>query len=110
MSTMKQEKRRKLTKRGWHVGSAKEFLGLSDEEARFVELKLALSLYLREQRVKKRLTQQQLASLLESSQSRVAKMETGDPSVSLDLLVRALLQLGTTKKELAKVILEPQVA
>jgi hypothetical protein len=110
MSTMKQEKRRKLTKKGWRVGSVKEFLGLSDEEARFVELKLALSLYLRKQRVKKRLTQQQLASLLESSQSRVAKMETCDPSVSLDLLVRALLQLGTTKKELAKAISEPQVA
>lgn len=110
MATMKQEKRRRLTKKGWRVGSAKDFLGLSDEEARFVELKLALSHYLRSQRLKKHLTQHQMAALLESSQSRVAKMETGDPSVSLDLLVRALLQLGTTKKELAKAISEPQVA
>lgn len=107
---MKQEKIKKLTKKGWRVGSVRDFLGLSEEETRFVELKLALSVYLRERRIKKRLSQHQLALLLESSQSRVAKMESADPSVSLDLLVRALLQLGTTKKELARALMKPQAA
>ena len=107
---MKQEKRKRLTQRGWMFGGAQDFLGLSEEEARFLELKLALSLFLRQRRRKKKITQEQLAQLLQSSQSRIAKMEAGDPSVTVDLLVRALLQLGATKKELAKAILEPQAA
>lgn len=50
------------------------------------------------------MTQTQLAKRLESSQSRVAKMEAGDRSVSLDLLVRSLLAVGMTRRDLAKVI------
>lgn len=90
--------------RGWAVGSVKEFLGLSEDEAAFIELKLALSNHLRKQRTKKGLTQNQLARRLESSQSRVAKMEAGDASVSLDLLVRSLLAVGTKRRELARII------
>ena len=107
---MKQAKRKRLTRRGWEFGNAKEFLGLSEEEALFLELKLALSLFLRQRRMKKHLTQEQLAQQLQSSQSRIAKMEAGDPSVTIDLLMRALLQLGITKKELAKAIAEPRAA
>ncbi len=107
---MKQEKRKRLTQRGWEVGNAKDFLGLSEDEALFLELKLALSLFLRQRRMRQHLTQEQLAQLLKSSQSRIAKMEAGDPSVTIDLLMRALLQLGTTKKEIAKAILERQAA
>jgi transcriptional regulator with XRE-family HTH domain len=79
-------------------------LGLSDEEVAFVELKLALAENLKKRRLKRGLTQTQLAKRLESSQSRVAKMEAGDRSVSLDLLVRSLLTVGATRRELAKVI------
>src|SRR5581483_4278956 len=43
------------------------------------------------------LSQAVVAKRLGSSQSRVAKMEAGDPSVSLDLLLRALLALGATR-------------
>ena len=67
-------------------------------------MKLALSEKLKEKRLRKRLTQKQLAKALNSSQSRVAKMETGDPTVSLDLLVKSLLALGISKKELGKTI------
>jgi DNA-binding XRE family transcriptional regulator len=88
---MKALKRKRLAAKGWAVGTAREFLGLSGEEAAFVELKLALADGLKEQRLKRGLTQSQLALRLESSQSRVAKMESGDRSVSLDLLVRSLL-------------------
>jgi DNA-binding XRE family transcriptional regulator len=101
---MKTAKRKRLEAKGWKVGTAREFLNLSPEEAAYVELKLALSKNLQEYRREKRLTQQALARLLKSSQSRVAKMELGDPSVSLDLLVRSLLALGASRKSLAQML------
>ena len=101
---MKSTKKKKLESKGWKIGSAREFLHLSSEEAAYVELKLALSKNLQEFRVKKQLTQEELARRLKSSQSRIAKMEAGDPSVSLDLLVRSLLALGASKKHLAQIL------
>ncbi len=50
------------------------------------------------------MTQEDLARLIKSSQSRVAKMEAGDPTVSIDLLIRSLLALGTNKNTLAKML------
>jgi len=101
---MNKSKRDRLRKAGWAVGSVTEFLGLNAAEEALVELKLTLSRRLRERRARNRLSQGQLAKLLGSSQSRVAKMEAGDPSVSIDLLVRSLLTMGATRKELADVI------
>jgi len=98
------KKKRKLRAKGWAVGSASDFLDLSPEEAQFIELKLALSASLREERTKQRVTQVELAKLIGSSQSRVAKMEAGDPTVTIDLLLKALLTLGVTKKQLSKII------
>ena len=97
-------KQKKLERRGWKVGSAADFLGLSAEEARFIEIKLALSRALRERRESLKLTQVDLAQRLRSSQSRIAKMEAGDPTVSIDLLFRSLFALGATKRDLARVI------
>jgi DNA-binding XRE family transcriptional regulator len=102
---MRENKRKRLKARGWKVGSAKDFLGLSDQEAAFIELKLRLASSLRDLRRRRRLTQIDLARVLQSSQSRIAKMETGDPSVSLDLLVRSLLALGTSARQLSRMIL-----
>ena len=101
---MNKNKRERLRRAGWTVGSVTEFLGLTEAEAALVELKLTLSRRLKEQRARSHLSQGQLAKLLGSSQSRVAKMEAGDPSVSIDLLIRSLLAIGTTRKELAAVI------
>ena len=101
---MKSTKKKRLEAKGWKVSTAAEFLQLSPEESAYIEMKLALSKNLQERRKDKSLTQEQLARLLKSSQSRVAKMETGDPSVSLDLLVRSLLALGESRKSLAKVL------
>ena len=101
---MKQSKRAKLEGKGWKVGSAEEFLGLSAEESAYIEMKLALSEKLKQRRERKRMTQAELAKLVSSSQSRVAKMEAGDPSVSIDLLVKSLLALGVSKKELGRSI------
>ena len=108
---MKKVKRARLAEAaGWKVGTVRQFLGLSDEEVAFVDLKLALARSLRSRRERKGLTQNQLAELIESSQSRVAKMEAGDRTVSLDLLVRSLLAMGTTKRELARIIYAPRRA
>ena len=101
---MKTSKRKKLEENGWKVSSADEFLELTPEEIAYIELKLSLSQKLKKKRLKKKISQIQLAKLMKSSQSRVAKMEAGDPSVSIDLLVKSLLALGTSKSELAKTI------
>ena len=101
---MKKTKRTKLEAAGWAVGSVKEFLGLSEADAVLIEVKLALSRSLRERRNKQGLSQVQLAERLQSSQSRVAKMEAGDPSVSMDLLVSSLLLLGASSTDLANAI------
>lgn len=101
---MKTSKSKRLEAKGWKIGNSTEFLGLSSEEAAYVELKLALSKNLQATRKEKNMTQEELARLLKSSQSRIAKMEAGDPSVSLDLLVRSLLVLGTSRKTLSRIL------
>ncbi len=101
---MDKAQRKRLHAKGWKIGDATEFLSLNPQEAAYVELKLAFSQNLRVRRREKQLTQAQLAKMIKSSQSRVAKMEAGDPTVSLDLLVRSLLALGTSKRQLARAI------
>lgn len=101
---MRKAKQAALEKKGWKVGSAKEFLGLSDQEMAYIELKLELSRLLKASRASQKLTQAELARIVKSSQSRVAKMEAGDPTVSIDLLVKSLLCLGVSKKELGRAI------
>ena len=98
---MKQAKRQRLERKGWKVGDARDLLQLTDDEVTYIELKLALSDQLKVMREKKAITQVELAKLLSSSQSRIAKMESGDPSVSIDLLVKGLLALGATRKQIA---------
>ncbi len=101
---MRESKRKKLAAKGWKIGSAKEFLGLSPEEEAYIDLRLKLADGLKMRRLSRGVTQTQLAQTLRSSQSRVAKMEAGDPTVSLDLLVKSLLALGTSNRELAAII------
>ena len=101
---MKADKRKKLEAAGWKVGSTRDFLSLTPEETAFVEVKLALSASLKECRVNNGLSQSELAKRLRSSQSRVAKIEASDPTVSLDLLIKALLAAGAKKKDIAKAI------
>ena len=101
---MDKHKEAKLAKKGWKVGTATEFLNLSAEEFAYIEMKLALSGKLKERRVRKKISQARLAKAIESSQSSVAKMEAGDPTVSIDLLMRSLLALGVSRKELGRTI------
>ncbi|MEX2393943.1 MAG: helix-turn-helix transcriptional regulator [Actinomycetota bacterium] len=101
---MDRSKKKRLERAGWRVGSTADFLDLTPEETRIVELRLALADCLRDTRAKKRLTQAAVAKRIHSSQSRVAKMEAGDRSVSLDLLFRSLFTLGVSRKDLARAI------
>jgi ribosome-binding protein aMBF1 (putative translation factor) len=101
---VREEKRRRLEARGWKIGTTQEFLRLSEEEAAYIDLKVRLATGLRERRQRRSLTQADLAKRLQSSQSRIAKMEAGDPSVSLDLLIRSLLILGISRRELSRII------
>ncbi len=101
---MKRTTKERLEATGWRAGDAADFLGLTPEESAFVELKLALAHHLQEMRVQQGWTQAQVARKLGSSQSRVAKMESADATVSVDLLVKALLALGASRKEVGHVI------
>jgi len=102
-STTKQ----KLTAAGWVVGDTEQFLGLSDAESEFIHLKLALARKLKDRRLAGRLSQTQVANIVGSSQSRVAKMEASDPSVSADLLIQTLLRLGVSREEVAQAVSAP---
>jgi len=101
---MRAEKRKRLEAKGWKVGGVKEFLDLSDQEAAYIELRLKLARGLKARRHVRGLSQTQLAKAMRSSQSRVAKMEASDPTVSLDLLVQSLLALGASNRDLGQII------
>ena len=99
---MNTAKKQRLRRAGWVVGDTARFLQLTPEESQFLELKLALAAGVREARERCGLTQAALAERLGSSQSRVAKIEAADRSVSLDLMIRSLLTIGATPSEIAK--------
>jgi DNA-binding XRE family transcriptional regulator len=101
---MDKAKRKRLEASGWKVGTVRDFLDLTPEEEAYIELKLELAKNLQKRRIEKKLTQVDLARMLKSSQSRIAKMEAGDPTVSVDLLVRSLLVLGTSRKSLLRAL------
>jgi len=101
---MDEAKRKRLAAAGYQSTNVTDFLGLSTEQSELIEIKVALTLALKKQRSRISLSQIDLAERIGSSQSRVAKMESGDPHVSLDLIIRALLALGMTRCELASVI------
>ena len=101
---MRKDKRRRLERGGWKIGDAGDFLQLSDEERRFIETKLALAAGLRQWRENLGLTQTDVAERIGSSQSRVAKMEIADPTVSTDLLLRSLFRLGADRRDVARLL------
>lgn len=101
---MDAKQRKRLEAAGFAVGSAAEFLELAPEEAALVEMRIALSHALRERRRESGMTQAALARRIGSSQSRVAKMEAGHPSVSLDLLIRALLAAGASRRQVGQAV------
>ena len=101
---MKTSKQKKLEAAGWKVGSASDFLELTDAEEMLVNIKLSLASKVKELRIKRKITQQQFAKLLGSSQSRIAKLEKADRSVSVELLMRSLVTLGASRSQIGKIV------
>ena len=101
---MNEEKRKRLEAKGWKISSAAEFLELTPDEESLIELRLALSNAVKKQRLEAKLTQQEAAQLLHSSQSRIAKIEAGDRSVSFDLLIRSFARLGCYRRRVAEIV------
>jgi DNA-binding XRE family transcriptional regulator len=102
-TAMKAEKQKRLEAKGWKIGDAADFLELSSEEAVIIEMRLALSRSLKERR-KALMTQAELATKISSSQPRVAMAENGDSSVSIELLIRAMLATGLSPQEIGQII------
>lgn len=94
----------KKVKDEWVEGSVQDFLSLSDADMEFIETRLAASRLPKATRQAKKLTQEVAATKLHTSQSRLAKMEAGDPSVSLDLIFKSLFNLGVSRKELVRAL------
>lgn len=105
---MNRKRKARLEAAGFKVGNAADFLGLSKAENSFVELKIQLSAALSSRRKALRISQAALAKRLGSSQSRIAKMEASDPTVSVDLLMRSLLRLGLNRRDIARAIAPPK--
>jgi phage-related protein len=88
-----------LEANGWKSGTITEFLRLSPEEIMTIEIRLSLSKYL------ERLKQEHLIKN-SSSNPRIQKVESVDPSVSIDLLIRSLVEIGATREGIAMAIAE----
>ena len=101
---MKPVKQARLEEKGWRIGSARDFVGLTAEESALIAVKLTLADQVRKRRLSRQWTQDELARQLGSSQSRVAKLEAGDPTVSVDLLLRCLFLLGVTARDVGGVL------
>lgn len=97
-------KRKKLEAAGYRVGDAADFLELSPEEVALIDMKVKLSGQLVELRKKAGISQGVLARRIGSSQSRVAKMEACDPSVSMDLMFKTAFALGADQTRIGKFI------
>lgn len=101
---MDKAKREKLEAAGFKIGSVQDFLGLSEEDMEYVEMKVALAAALKKQRTALRISQNVAAKRLHSSQSRIAKMEGADKSVTVDLILKSIFGLGGTRATVAAAI------
>ncbi len=101
---MNSKRRKELETKGWKFGGVEDFLGLTDEELEYIEMKITLSEMVKDYRERRGLSQIAAAEILKSSQSRISKIETADPTVSIDLQIKSLLALGATKKDIGQKI------
>jgi ribosome-binding protein aMBF1 (putative translation factor) len=94
-------KRKRLLAAGWVMGDAEDFLGMSKEEARLLEIKLNLARAIETQRKKKGLSQAALAEKVDMRQPNFARLEKNPSRVTVDLLLKILLSLGNSPKRIA---------
>lgn len=84
--------------------SIQELLGLSDADVLLIDLKIVLKAAVKKHRLKVGMTQKALAELIDSSQSRIAKLEGGDSSVSIDMMINCLFHMGVKELGLASIV------
>ncbi|SDB61977.1 Helix-turn-helix [Desulfonatronum thiosulfatophilum] len=101
---MEAKKKKNLQSKGWVVGDVDEFLDLDQADLAIIDMKLALADTIVQKRKALKMTQATLAEAIGSSQSRIAKVEHGDPSVSLEMMMRALIGLGSSRQEIGRAI------
>ena len=102
---MDTKKKERLEADGWTIGSVEDFVGTTPLQLAYVDLTIYLADHLKKIRKSMGLTQTDLANLMGSSQSRIAKLERGDSSVSFDLMIRALIHLGIPPSGLGTMIM-----
>ncbi|MBO4435298.1 MAG: helix-turn-helix transcriptional regulator [Fibrobacter sp.] len=101
---MDKAKKESLEKKGWKFGDVDEYLGLTPAEMVIVEMKAELAKALIKKRKKSGMSQTEASAKAQTSQSRYAKAEHSDSSVSLELMIKLFFSLGADKKELFKVL------
>ncbi|MBR8828061.1 MAG: helix-turn-helix transcriptional regulator [Gomphosphaeria aponina SAG 52.96 = DSM 107014] len=101
---MEQTKIERLKAEGWEVGNTSDFLGLTPEELAFIDLKIALIKRLKQLRISQNISQEYLANQLKTSQWKIAKIEAGDNSVSIDLILKTMFSLGATNQDIIEAL------
>ena len=101
---MDANERARMEARGYMVvDDAADWLGLDEVDRKVVDLRVRLGREVRRRREAGKLTQEELAGRIGSSQSRVAKVEGLGDGVSLDLLMRAFFATGGSLEDLATI-------
>ena len=91
---MDKRTQKKLEAAGWVVGDAADLLGLTEAESQLIDLRIGIGQAVREGRQARDMTQKELATLIRTTQPRVAKIEAAAPDVSLDLMLRGFFAVG----------------
>ena len=100
---MDAKKKRRLEAAGWRVGSVQDFLGLSDAELEIIDMHVRLIDEIKRRLRARGVSQAALAKELGTSPARLSNMLAGK-EVSADALVRTLLVLGATPKDVGRVV------
>lgn len=102
---MTKEKKAKLEEAGFVVTSATNWLGLTDEESKIVEMRVALAKEIEKLRVEQGLTQAALAKRLNTKQSGVARMINNPDSSTIDNLMKTMIAMGAPVSRIAATLL-----
>ena len=84
-----------------HIWRSPYYQRASAEERRLIEIRFVLARKRQDTRRRKGVTQVQLAERISVAQSSISRVERASNRVSLDVAVRALINMGCSDKEIA---------
>ena len=99
----------RLAATGWVETTVAEFLGLSPEEEALVDTGLLLSQLVRETRVARGWSTEQLGQKIGVSAERISELETA-PGTRFELLFQALYAMNVAPREIAATITQVELA